>query len=270
MSMSFSGKSVLITGGAGGIGRATAKAFAAAGARLTIVDRDGEAAAAVAAELRGNGGEATSVEADVTQAADVRKYVEAAKAAYGGIDVFFNNAGIEGSIRSIIDYDEDEFDRVIAVNVRGVFLGLKYVLPTMLEQGQGAVVNTASVAGLVGTPNMSTYCASKHAVLGITSSVSGEVARSGVRVNAVCPGPVDTRMIQDVARKINPDDPEGVRARYEGAIPSGRYTQPEEIADVVLFLASDGAKNVTGMHFTIDGGRTATGGAVTNVTKTSN
>ncbi|MEM6497235.1 MAG: glucose 1-dehydrogenase [Pseudomonadota bacterium] len=268
--MDFKGRCAVVTGGSGGIGRATSLAFANAGAKLVIVDVNGEAAGAVAAEIRSIGGDAISVAADVTKSADVQAYVKAAVDAYGTIDLFFNNAGIEGNLTPLVDYDEDLFDQVMAVNVRGVFLGLKYVLPVMVGKGRGAVVNTASVAGLVGTPNMSTYCASKHAVLGIVRSVSGEVARSGVRVNAVCPGPVQTRMIEDVARKISPDDPEGVKVRYEAAIPSGRYSTAEEIADVVLFLCSDGAANVTGMHFTIDGGRTATGGAVTNVTKTTN
>ncbi len=268
--MDFSGQCAVVTGGSGGIGRETSLAFARAGAKLVIVDVDGDAATAVVGEIKALGGEAIAVAADVTKSADVQNYVKQAVDAFGTIDLFFNNAGIEGNLTPLVDYDEDLFDQVMAVNVRGVFLGLKYVLPVMVANGSGAVVNTASVAGLVGTPNMSTYCASKHAVLGIVRSVSGEVARDGVRVNAVCPGPVQTRMIEDVARKINPDDPEGVKARYEAAIPSGRYSLPEEIANIVLFLCSDATANVTGMHFTIDGGRTATGGAVTNVTKTTN
>lgn len=268
--MDFSGQCAVVTGGSGGIGRETSLAFARAGAKLVIVDVDGDAATAVVGEIKALGGEAIAVAADVTKSADVQNYVKQAVDAFGTIDLFFNNAGIEGNLTPLVDYDEDLFDQVMAVNVRGVFLGLKYVLPVMVAHGSGAVVNTASVAGLVGTPNMSTYCASKHAVLGIVRSVSGEVARDGVRVNAVCPGPVQTRMIEDVARKINPDDPEGVKARYEAAIPSGRYSLPEEIANIVLFLCSDATANVTGMHFTIDGGRTATGGAVTNVTKTTN
>ncbi|MGI9424152.1 MAG: SDR family NAD(P)-dependent oxidoreductase [Hyphomicrobiaceae bacterium] len=268
--MDFAGKSAIVTGGSGGIGRATCLAFAKAGAKVAVVDLDGSAAEATANEIKALGGQAISIAADVTQAGDVKRYVDTTVEAFGTIDLFFNNAGIEGNISPLADYDLDVFDQVMAVNVRGVFLGLKHVLPIMTAKGGGAVVNTASVAGLVGTPNMSTYCASKHAVLGIVRSVSGEVARDGVRVNAVCPGPVQTRMIDDVAKKINPDDPEGVNARYAAAIPSGRYSQPEEIADIVLFLCSDAAANVTGMHFTIDGGRTATGGAVTNVTKTTN
>lgn len=266
----FSGKSVVVTGGGNGIGRATVLAFARAGANVAVVDLDGKGAEATANEAEKLGVKAISFATDVTKAADVKTYVEETVAAFGTIDCFHNNAGIEGSISPITDYDEDEFDQVLAVNVRGVFLGLKYVLPVMTANGGGAIVNTASVAGLVGTPNMSTYCASKHAVIGLVRSVSGEVARDGVRVNAVCPGPVQTRMIDDVAKKINPDDPAGVKARYESALPTGRYTTAEEIAGIVLFLCSNAAANVTGMHFTIDGGRTATGGAVTNVTKSTN
>lgn len=268
--MDFAGKNVVVSGGGNGIGKATVLAFARAGARVAVVDHNGDAAEATAGEVKAAGGEAIAIVADVTKAADVKAYVDKAVAAFGGIDCFFNNAGIEGVIKPVTEYDEDEFDRVIAVNVRGVFLGLKYVLPVMTAQGSGAVVNTASVAGLVGTPGMTAYCASKHAVLGMMRSVSGEVARDGVRVNAVCPGPVQTRMIEDVQKKINPDDPQGVKARYESAIPSGRYSLPEEIAGVVLFLCSDAAANVSGMHFTVDGGRTATGGAVTQVTKSTN
>ena len=268
--MDYTGKSIVVTGGGNGIGRATVLAFAKAGAKLVIVDRDEDGARRVAGEAKAVGAEAIAVAADVTTSAGVKSYVAKSVEAFGTIDCFFNNAGIEGSIAPITDYDEDEFDAVLAVNVRGVFLGLKHVIPVMQANGGGSIVNTASVAGLVGTPNMSTYCASKHAVLGIVRSVSGEVARDGIRINAVCPGPVQTRMIEDVAKKINPDDPDGVKARYESAIPSGRYTMPEEIAGIVLFLCSDAAANVTGMHFTIDGGRTATGGAVTNVTRTTN
>jgi len=140
-------------------------------------------------------------------------------------------------------------------------------LPVMIEAGGGAIVNTASVAGLTGTPQMPAYCASKHAVIGLTKVASGEVARAGVRVNCVCPGPVETRMIESVTAQINPADPAQARARYEAGLPTGRYTKPEEIADAVLFLTSDRARNVTGTQFVIDSGRTATGGAVTNIAK---
>jgi NAD(P)-dependent dehydrogenase (short-subunit alcohol dehydrogenase family) len=155
------------------------------------------------------------------------------------------------------------FDQVIGVNVKGVFLGLRHVLPVLLKQKSGAVVNTASVAGLVATPGMPAYVASKHAVIGLTKTAAGEVARQGVRVNAVCPGPVDTRMIHSLEKMISPDDPDSVSRKYQAAIPSGRYTTPEEIANIVLFLSSDLASNITGAQYVVDGGRTAIGGAVT-------
>ena len=261
--MDFTGKVALITGGGGGIGRATALAFAKAGAKVVVVDRDAAAGEATAGIIRQQGGEAKFFAADVTKSADVANYVKQTIAAYGKIDCFFNNAGIEGNLAHTADYDEAMFDQVIGVNVKGVFLGLRHVLPEMLKQKSGAVVNTASVAGLVATPGMPAYVASKHAVIGLTKTAAGEVARQGVRVNAVCPGPVDTRMIHSLEKMISPDDPDAVSRKYQAAIPAGRYTTPEEIANVVLFLCSDLASNVTGAQYVVDGGRTAVGGAVT-------
>jgi NAD(P)-dependent dehydrogenase (short-subunit alcohol dehydrogenase family) len=263
--MDFTGKVALITGGANGIGRATAMAFQRAGAKLVLVDRDQAAGEGAAGAIRQQGGEARFVAADVTKSTDVQNYVKATLDAYGRIDCFFNNAGIEGKVAHTAEHDEAMFDQVIAVNVKGVFLGLRHVLPVMLKQGAGAVVNTASVAGLTGTPGMPAYVASKHAVLGLTKTASGEVARAGIRVNAVCPGPVDTRMIHSLATMLNADDPKAVEQRYQASMPTGRYTTPDEIANMVLFLCSDLAANITGGQFVVDGGRTATGGAVTTV-----
>jgi NAD(P)-dependent dehydrogenase (short-subunit alcohol dehydrogenase family) len=263
--MDFAGKVALVTGGANGIGRATALGFAQHGAKLVIVDRDPAAGEGAAGAIRQQGGEARFVAADVTKSAEVQAYVKAALDAFGRIDCFFNNAGIEGKVAPTAEYDEAMFDAVMGVNVKGVFLGLRHVLPVMIAQKSGAVVNTASVAGLVGTPGMPAYVASKHAVIGLTKTASGEVARSGVRVNAVCPGPVDTRMIADLAKQLNPSDPAAVGERYRSTMPTGRYTTPEEIANMVLFLCSDLAGNITGAQYVIDGGRTATGGAVTSV-----
>jgi NAD(P)-dependent dehydrogenase (short-subunit alcohol dehydrogenase family) len=261
--MDFNGKVAVITGAANGIGRATALAFAKAGAKLVLVDRDSEAGEAAAGVIRQQGSEARFVAADVTRSAEVQNYVKAALDAHGRIDCFFNNAGIEGKLMPAAEYDEALFDAVIGVNLKGVFLGLRHVLPVMLRQKSGAVVNTASVAGLVATPGMSAYVASKHAVIGLTKTAAGEVARAGVRVNAVCPGPVDTRMMHALEREIDPGNPDAVGQRYRSGIPSGRYTTPEEIANVVLFLCSDLAANVNGAQWVVDGGRTAVGGAVT-------
>jgi len=198
--MDFTGKVALITGGGNGIGRATGLAFAARGAKVMLVDRDAAAAEGAAGAIRQQGGEAKFVVADVTKSADVQAYVKATLDAYGRIDCFFNNAGIEGKVSNTADYDEAMFDAVIGVNVKGVFLGLRHVLPVMIKQGGGAIVNTASVAGITGTPGMPAYVASKHAVVGLTKTASGEVARQGIRVNCVCPGPVDTRMIHDLEK----------------------------------------------------------------------
>src|ERR1700753_559161 len=265
--MDFTGKVALVTGGGNGIGRATSVAFARQGAKVIVVDRDDAGAQATVGIIRQNNGDAVAVTADVTKAADVKAYVKAALETYGRIDCFFNNAGIEGKLAPTAEYDEAVFDAVIGVNVKGVFLGLRHVLPVMIRQGGGAVVNTASVAGLVATPGMPAYVASKHAVIGLTKTAAGEVARQGVRVNAVCPGPGDTRMIHSLEAQLNPDAPSAATRRYQSAIPSGRYTTVDEIANMVLFLCSDLASNTTGGQFVVDGGRTATGGAVTNLVK---
>ena len=262
--MDFHGKVALITGGGNGIGRATALGFASRGAKVVIVDRDHAAGEATAGILRQQGGEAHFVPADVTQSAEVQNYVKVALDTYGSIDCFYNNAGIEGIVAPTYQYDEDMFDRVMAINVKGVFLGLRHVLPVMIKQGRGAVVNTASVAGLVASPGMSAYVASKHAVIGLTKTAAGEVARSGVRVNCVCPGPIDTRMIHSLESILNPEDPASVGTRYQSSIPIGRYGTANEVANLVIFLSSDLASNITGAQYVVDGGRTATGGAVTS------
>jgi NAD(P)-dependent dehydrogenase (short-subunit alcohol dehydrogenase family) len=262
--MDFKGKVALITGGGNGIGRATALGFARDGAKVVVVDRDTAGGEGTAGIIRQQGGEALFVAADVTRSADVRAYVKAALDAFGTIDCFHNNAGIEGNVAPTAEYDEAMFDAVMGVNVKGVFLGLRHVLPVMLKQQRGAIVNTASVAGLVASPGMSAYVASKHAVIGLTKTAAGEVARSGVRVNAVCPGPIDTRMIHSLESMLNPTDPGSVGDRYQSNIPIGRYGTPEEVANLVMFLCSDLASNITGAQYVVDGGRSATGGAVTN------
>lgn len=254
--MRFEGKVAVVTGAANGLGLDVARGFAREGARVLMVDRD-VAGHEAAAALRAEGHDAQFRAADVTKGAEVAGYVNAALEAWGAIHCFFNNAGIEGHVRPLVDQEEAMFDAVMAVNVKGVFLGLKHILPVMIAQGHGAVVNTASTAGLVGSPGLAPYVGSKHAVMGITKSVAGEVARQGVRVNAVCPGPTDTRMIhslEDQAALLGVND---AAERYKAAIPMGRYCTPAEITAAVLFLCSDAASGITGAHLQVDGGRTA-------------
>jgi NAD(P)-dependent dehydrogenase (short-subunit alcohol dehydrogenase family) len=250
----FSGQVALVTGAAGGIGRAVSLALADLGARVLAVDLSSEGGEETAALIRQRGGEARSVVADVSRADDVANYVAAAVGAWGRIDVFMNNAAWQGSILPVIDCPDEMFDRVMAINVRGVFLGLKHVLPVMIAQGRGAVVNTGSLGSYVGTRNLSPYTASKHAVLGLTRSTALEVARKGVRINAVCPGPVDTPMLRDIEAAQSPDNAQALRAQRTASIPDGRYAQPEEVAQLMVYLASDFASHITGQGIQINGG----------------
>lgn len=259
--MDFAGKVALITGGGGGIGRATALGFALRGAKVMVVDADAGSGQASVDVIAQRGGAAAFVQADVTQSASVQEYVKKTLDAYGRIDCFFNNAGIEGTVAPTHEYDEAMFDRVIAVNLKGVFLGMRYVIPVMLSQGGGAIVNTASVAGLFGGPGMAAYVASKHGVLGLTKVASSDVAGQNVRVNAVCPGPVETRMMRSLESQRMPNDPEAAHRAYSAGIPAGRYALPEEIANTVMYLCSDLASNVTGTQIVVDGGRSGSGGA---------
>jgi NAD(P)-dependent dehydrogenase (short-subunit alcohol dehydrogenase family) len=265
MAMDFNGKVALVTGGAGGIGRAACLGFARCGARVVVVDRDAAAGEETARLVRAAGGEARFVQADVTKSADVQGYVQETLGAYGAIDCFFNNAGIEGRIALTGDYEEDVFDAVIAVNLKGVFLGLRHVIPVMLRQKGGAIVNTASTAGVAGSPGLSGYVASKHGVIGLTRTAASEYGRSGIRVNAVCPGPTDTRMIHSLEAQTSIEGSNSVRERYQSTIPIGRYATPEEIANLVLFLSSDLAGSITGGQYLIDGGRGASPSALRSV-----
>ena len=254
--IALDGKAAIVTGGAAGIGRAACLTFARAGARVIVVDRDGAEGEATAQLVREAGGEAFFVEADVSRSQDVQAYVAEALHRFGRIDCFVNNAGIEGRVAFTADYDEAVFDSVIAVNVKGVFLGLKYVIPAMIQGGGGAIVNTASTAGVSGSPGLSGYVASKHAVIGLTRTAAVEYGARGVRVNAVCPGPTATRMIASLESQTGAgaNDP---GERYRAMIPIGRYAEANEIADLMLFLCSDLSRSINGGHYLIDGGRTA-------------
>lgn len=253
----FMGKVAIVTGGAGGIGRAAAVRFASEGAGVVVVDLPNSALDETVAAVQQAGGTALPVGADVTRAVDVEGYVDQAVRHFGGVDILFNNAGIEGFIGSMLDYPEEMFDRVLAVNVKGVWLGMKYVIPRLRERGGGAIVNTASVAGLRATPTIIAYGASKHAVVGMTKSAATAFGREGVRVNAVCPSPIETRMMRALERGTDPDDPEAAKARMAARNPTGRYGEPEEVAALVAFLCSSDASYINGGIYTVDGGSTA-------------
>lgn len=255
MSGRFEGKVAVVTGAAGGIGRATAQRFAAEGARVVLVDLPGEALDEAGADIRQAGAEVLTLGADVTRWADVERYAAEAVQRFGGIDCFFNNAGIEGVVKPLVEYPEEVFDRVIAVNLKGVWLGMKAVAARM--QRGGAIVNTASTAGLRATPRLIPYGASKHAVIGMTRTAAVELAAAGIRVNAVCPGPIETRVMRSIERQRDPEQPEAAKAQGERSIPLGRYGHPEEVASLVLFLCSPDAAYLTGGYYLVDGGRTA-------------
>ncbi|MEX2208242.1 MAG: glucose 1-dehydrogenase [Myxococcota bacterium] len=249
MAGQLGGKAVLITGGASGIGKAAAAACAREGARIVIADVSESAGREVVEKLRANGADAHFVHADVTRAADVTALVERTVALLGRLDCAFNNAGIEGAVAPLADYPEDAFARVLEVNVLGVYRCLKAELPVMLRQGGGAIVNTASVAGLIGAAGLSAYIASKHAVLGLTKVAALENARERVRVNAVCPGVIQTPMLDRLEEKAS-----GLVAGVSAVTPMGRVGTPEEVAEAVVWLFSDAASFVTGHALTVDGG----------------
>lgn len=254
MSFDFTDKTAVVTGAAGGIGRAVCLALARSGARIIAVDLSGEGAEETAGLVAAAGGQALTGTGDVSDPATHAAYVETAQREWGGVDIFMNNAGWQGEVKPITDYPVEVFDKVMAINVRGVFLGLQHVLPGMVAQQSGAVVNTASLGAHIGTRNLAPYSASKHAVMGLTKSVALEVARKGVRVNAVCPGPVDTEMLRDIEAGQSPEDAEALRAKRASSIPDGRYAAAEEVAELMLYLVSDHARHITGQGVHINGG----------------
>jgi NAD(P)-dependent dehydrogenase (short-subunit alcohol dehydrogenase family) len=261
--MNFNGKAIVITGGAGGVGSAAAEAFAQRGGRVMVVDRNLEAAERVAAKIRGKGQTCVAQRADVSKAAEVERYVESAMREFGAIDCFLNNAGIYGKAQNIVSHDEKDFDAVLEVNTKGVFLGLKYVLRVMEKQGHGAVVNTSSTSAFLVGLGISAYVASKAAVLGLTAAAAAEVARHGIRVNAICPGSIQTEMLETAKREAGVQDSRAADIRYQAAIPTGRYTTPEEVANLAMFLCSDLSGNITGQYHVIDGGRTVVSTVIT-------
>jgi NAD(P)-dependent dehydrogenase (short-subunit alcohol dehydrogenase family) len=251
MSGLLQGKSALITGGGGGIGRATALVFAREGARVAVADADAEAARETVAQVNAAGGQAMSLTGDVTDAAAVQAMIHGVVSAYGRVDVAFNNAGIAGfqvdaGGKKTHEWADESFDRMIGVNLKGVWLCMKHELLQMLAQGGGVIVNTGSIAGLVGLRTSSAYVAAKHGVLGLTKTAALEYAGNNIRVNAVCPGYIETKMTEDTMRRRGEE--------LMAMVPFHRMGRPEEIAEMVLFLSSDRSSYVSGACYNVDGG----------------
>ena len=246
-------KVAIITGGAGSIGKITAKLFLDEGAKVMLVDLDSDSLEKTVKEL--NSEHVKYCTADVSKAADVQNYVDETVNKFGKIDVFFNNAGIEGEVKPIIDYPEEIFDKVIAVNVKGMWLGNKYAIPQMNDGG--SIIMTSSVAGILGSANMSAYIISKHAVVGIMRSAAIELASRKIRVNTVNPSPVNNRMMRSIEEGVSSGHGDQVQQDFEAIIPLKRYAEPDEIAKLVLFLAGDDSQFITGTTQVIDGGLSA-------------
>jgi NAD(P)-dependent dehydrogenase (short-subunit alcohol dehydrogenase family) len=246
------GKVALITGGGSGIGQATALLFARSGARVVIGDLSIEAADATSRLIQEHGGHSVSVRCDVSKSADVRRLIESTISAYGHLDYAFNNAGIPGAVAPITDWAEETWDQTCGVNLKGVWLCMKYEIPEMLKQGGGAIVNNSSISGLVGCPGLSGYTASKHGVVGITKCVALEYVKQGIRVNAVCPASIRTPLIDGVISG-NPE----MKSFLESSQPIGRLGVAEEVAATVLWLCSDASSYITGLAVAIDGGVSA-------------
>lgn len=242
------GKVALVTGGGSGIGRASAQTFAREGAKVIVADVVVDGGEETVKMIREGGGDATFVKCDVSKAADVKAMVKAAVDTYGGLDCAHNNAGIEGSMVPLADYPEEVWDRLLGINLKGEFLCMQFEIPQMVTGGGGAIVNTASIAGLIGFSGLGAYTASKFGVNGITKVAALDYAKAGIRVNSVCPGVIQTPMID----RLVAENPE-VEAQFTAGTPMGRLGKPEEIAEAVVWLCSDRASFVTGHNMVVDG-----------------
>ena len=252
MTSQLGGKVALVTGGGAGIGRATALALARAGARVVVADVETEPGEQTVQRISEEGGIALFARTDVARDADVRILIELTLEQFGRLDIGVNNAGIAGPSAMTIEQTESLFDRIVSVNFKGVWQCMKYEIPVMRARGGGAIVNMSSGDGLAGNPRRIIYSATKHAVIGLTRSAALAYARDGIRVNAVCPGPVRTAILADVVGQAA--DPEAALRRISDAVPLGRVGEPHEISNAVVWLCSDEASFVTGHAFAVDGG----------------
>jgi len=243
------GKVAIVTGGSSGIGHATTLLFAQEGAKVVAADWDETKGVGLVEEVRKQGGDGTFVKVDVASPDDVQRMVTTAVETYGRLDVLFNNAGVEGEQAPTADCTLENWDRVININLKGVFLGMKYAIPKMLESGGGVIVNNASIAGLVGFQGIPAYCASKGGVIQLTKTAALEYAKQNIRVNVICPGVIWTPMVE----RFVGGNPE-MRTALEALEPVGRFGKPEEVARLVLYLASDDSSFCTGAPFIVDGG----------------
>jgi NAD(P)-dependent dehydrogenase (short-subunit alcohol dehydrogenase family) len=251
----LAGKIALITGAAGAIGSAAARRFIQEGARVFLVDRDASTLHEIAASI---GHQAAAMAADVSNHAECQAYVAAAVAQFGGIDIFLNNAGVEGAAGPRVHESPiDAFDRVMAVNVRGSWLGIRYVVPEMIKRGGGSVVISSSVAGVIGYPGGSAYIMSKHALLGLARGAALEYGRDNVRINAVCPAPFESRMMRSIEEGLAPGAAAAAKQLVLETIPLGRYAQVDDVVNLMLFLASDDSLSCTGACYMVDGGISA-------------
>jgi len=252
MSVKFEGKVALVTGGGSGIGRATALAFAREGADVCVIDINEARGKESVHLIENNYHKASFIKADVSATADVEEMANQVINTYGRLDFAFNNAGVQGPASLVADYTEQDWGRVIDVNLKGIWLCMKYEIPQMLKNGSGAIVNSSSVTGIVGSHSSPAYSASKHGIIGLTKTSALQYSKVGIRINAVCPSAIRTPMLEDILRS-NPEK----KARFIASVPIGRFGKPEEVAEAVIWLCSSEASFITGIAMPIDGGWTA-------------